>query len=197
MLSVGAGHESLVYWLANQVGRVIATDLYQGIWASSGAIEGDLRVLTHPEEFAPFTYRRERLRFLQMNGCALGFRTDTFDIVYSLSSIEHFGGWEGSRQAVEEMARVLKPGGMLALATDWAVAGIPRHEVFRPEEFRALIDVPGLSLVEPIDDRVWRRYETVPVDLQRNPFETPHLLVEDTGTTFTSVFVFLEKGAGG
>jgi len=32
VLSVGAGHEPVLYWLANRVGRVIATDMYGGVW---------------------------------------------------------------------------------------------------------------------------------------------------------------------
>jgi SAM-dependent methyltransferase len=193
ILSVGAGHESLVYWLANHVRRVIATDLYEGEWRSAGAAEGDVRVLTHPEEFAPFPYRRECLRFLQMNGRHLAFRDASFDVAYSLSSVEHFGGWAGARQAVEEMARVVRTGGLVVLATEWCVSGPSRDEVFQPEEVRALVDVPGLALVEPIDDRVWVRNEGAPVDLRRNPYETPHMLVQIDGTIFTSVILFLRK----
>jgi len=56
-----------------------------------------------------------------------------------LSSIEHFGGFAGARQAVEEMARVLKPGGVLALATEWQVSGPsgPHEGIFEPAEVRA------------------------------------------------------------
>lgn len=193
VLSVGAGHEALLYWLANQVRFVMATDLYQGAWQSEGALEGDIRVLAHPEEFAPFPYRREHLRFLQMDGTRLGFRSGSFDVAYSLSSIEHFGGWEGARRAVEEMVQAVRPGGYVVVATEWGVSGPPRDEVFQPAEIHRLFDLPSARLVEPIDERVWQRYETAPVDLRRNPFETPHMLVEIDGTRFTSVVAFLQK----
>ena len=117
----------------------------------------------------------------------------TFDVAYSLSSIEHFGGWQGARHAVEEMARVVKPGGLVVVATEWVVSGPSRDEVFLPEEFRRLIDVRGLSLVEPLDDLVWRRNTGPVIDVRRNPFETPHMLVRIEETTFTSVLVFLRK----
>ncbi len=107
VISVGAGHESLAYWLANRVRLVIATDLYPGDWEASAGSEGDARVIKHPEEFAPFAYRREHLRFLRMDGRRLAFADAAFDVAYSLSSIEHFGGFAGARLAVEEMARVL------------------------------------------------------------------------------------------
>src|SRR5262249_16945777 len=31
VLSVGAGHEAVLYWLANHVGLVVATDMYEGV----------------------------------------------------------------------------------------------------------------------------------------------------------------------
>lgn len=193
IVSVGAGHEALLYWLANAAGYVLATDLYQGAWQSEGSLEGDIRVLAHPEEFAPFEYRRDRLRFLQMNGTALGVRDASFDVAYSLSSIEHFGGVEGARAAVVEMGRVVSPGGLVVVATEQVVSGPPRDEVFSRDEIGRIFDVPGLTPVEPVDGDVWRRYETTPVDLVANPFETPHMLVRIEDTVFTSVLVFLRK----
>jgi SAM-dependent methyltransferase len=195
VISVGAGHESLLYWLANHVHLVVATDMYEGRWESGGAREGDARVVERPEEFAPFPYRRERLVFLKMDGRLLAFQDASFDIAYSLSSIEHFGGISGARAAVEEMARVLRPGGVLALATEWQLDGPDHPEVFRPAQVRALIDRPGLRLVEDIDGRVYNRYRAEPIDLRRNPYQTPHMLVRDGETVFTSVMVFLRKEA--
>jgi SAM-dependent methyltransferase len=196
-VSVGAGHESLAYWLANRVRLVIATDLYPGDWEASAGSEGDARVIKHPEEFAPFPYRHDHLRFLQMDGRKLAFADGTFDVAYSLSSIEHFGGFAGARAAVEEMARVLAPGGVLALATEWRVSGPSgeREGIFEPDEVRALIDMPSLELVAPIDDRVWQRYAGTPVNLRLNRYETPHMLLEIDGTVFTSVMMFLRKKA--
>jgi SAM-dependent methyltransferase len=193
VLSVGAGHEPILYWLANHVGRVVATDLYEGSWTHKFAQEGNPDVLTNPGAYAPFAYREDRLTFLQMDGAALGLRDDTFDVVYSLSSIEHFGGVAGARTSVADMARVLKPGGILALATEWCVRGRAGGEVFSPDEVRAIIDHPRLRLVEPIDDRVWDRYQCDPVDLRVDRFQTPHMLLKHDDSIFTSVFVFLEK----
>ncbi len=193
ILSVGAGHEPVLYWLANRVRRVVATDLYAGAWQSEGAMEGDAGVLADPDAFAPFAYPRERLQFLPMDGRALAFGDGRFDAVYSLSSIEHFGGVEGARTAIAEMARVLKPGGVLALATEYVLAGPPHHEAFLPSQVRALLDHPSLALVQPLDDRVWQRYEYVPVDLRVNPHQTPHMVVTDLGSVFTSVMVFLRR----
>jgi SAM-dependent methyltransferase len=193
VLSVGAGHEAPAFWLANHAGRVIATDLYAGAWQSVGACEGSARVLQRPEDFAPFPYRADRLAFMRMDGRRLGFRDATFDIAYSLSSIEHFGGILGASDAVREMARVLKPGGVLALATEWCIDGPGGDEIFTPDEVRQLVTVPGLRLVEPIDDRVWSRYRSEPVDVERTPKKTPHMLLRQGESVFTSVMLFLRR----
>lgn len=193
VLSVGAGHEAPAFWLSNHVQRIVATDLYAGQWQSVGAREGDAAVLERPEEFAPFGYNGDRLTFMMMDGCRLGFRDASFDVAYSLSSIEHFGGVEGASTAVREMARVVKPGGIVAIATDWCVDGPPAEEVFTPDEVRAIIDVPGLSLVQPIDDRVWSRYQIDIVDVLSTPLKTPHMLLRQGDTVFTSVMMFLRR----
>jgi SAM-dependent methyltransferase len=193
VLSVGAGHEAVLYWLANRVGRVIATDMYGAVWQETGAREGDDSVLVDAARFAPFPYRQDRLVFLKMDGRFLAFPDAAFDVVYSLSSIEHFDGFRGARLAMDEMARVLKPGGVLALATEYCLAGPPHHEAFQPDQVYALLQHPNLTLVQPIDDRVWDRYEYTPVDLRRNPYETPNMVVTDLGSVFTSVMAFLRK----
>jgi SAM-dependent methyltransferase len=193
VLSVGAGHEPVLYWLANHVRSVIATDMYGGVWQAEGAREGDEAVLDDPHHFAPFPYREGRLVFMKMDGRRLAFSADTFDVVYSLSSIEHFGGFDGARMAVADMTRVLKPGGVMALATEYVIAGNAHHEAFQPDEVHALFDHPSLSLVEPIDDRVWQRYHYEAVDLRVNPYQTPHMVVSDLGSLFTSVMAFLRK----
>jgi SAM-dependent methyltransferase len=192
-VSIGAGHEHVIYWLANHVARVVATDMYEGSWQEERAREGDPIVLADPDRYAPFKYRRDHLQFMKMDGRALRFPDETFDVSYSLSSIEHFGGLEGAEQTMREMARVIKPGGVLALATEYIVSGPQREETFRAEDIYRLIDASGLELVEPIDEQVYKRYATRPVRLQDDPYQSPHMLVQLDDTVFTSVMMFLRK----
>jgi SAM-dependent methyltransferase len=193
IVSVGAGHEPVLYWLANHVHRVIATDIYEGVWRDLQSREGDPDVLRTPQAFAPFPYRRDRLTFLRMDGRHLAFRDGSFDIAYSLSSIEHFGGLPGAIAAVREMTRVLRPGGVLVLGTEYVLEG-PRHEeTFLPEEIAELVHQPGLELVQPIDDTVYRRYSYTPVDLYNSPYQTPHMVVRFDDTVFTTVMLFLRR----
>ena len=193
ILSVGAGHELVLYWLANQARRVVATDMYEGVWQDVQGREGDPDVIRRPEDYAPFAYRQDHLVFMKMDGRQLSFKDAAFDLAYSLSSIEHFGGVEGAAATIREMGRVLKPGGILALATEYVLSGPPHDETFQPHEISALLDQPGLELVEPLDARVFDRYTYVPIDLYHNPYQTPHLVVRFNDTVFTTVMVFLRR----
>lgn len=193
VLSVGAGHEGVLYWLANHVRRVVATDLYEGVWQDVQGREGDPNVLRNPEAYAPFPYRRDRLLFMRMDGRRLAFADGSFDVAYSLSSVEHFGGVENAWATLREMGRVLRPGGIVVLATEYVLDGPPHEETFLPDDFQRLIDQPDLELVEPIDTGVFNRYSFRPVDLYGDPFETPHMLVRFNDTVFTTVMVFLRR----
>ena len=122
-LSVAAGHEEVLFWLANRVGRVIATDIYgQGPFAPH---EADATMLENPSVFAPYPYREERLEVLEMNALDLGVPDESFDVVFSLNSIEHFGGRREIGQASREMARVLRPGGYAFIVTECFVGRHP------------------------------------------------------------------------
>jgi SAM-dependent methyltransferase len=193
VISVGAGHECVLYWLANHVGRVIATDMYDEQWNASRGKEGDARVLANGAIYAPFPYREDRLAFFRMDGRRLAFADATFDVAYSLSSIEHFGGFDGAVAALDEMTRIVKPGGIVVVATEYRLSGPSLAEVFEPAEIRRLFGRPRLRLVEPIDENVYRRYRYMPIDLIRLPYQTPHLVVKVDERVLTSVIGFLEK----
>jgi SAM-dependent methyltransferase len=65
----------------------------------------------------------------------LPFRTDSFDAIYSMGTIEHF---DETERAVEEIARVLKPGGS-------AIIGVPnRNDPFLRPLFVTLLQAIGM-----------------------------------------------------
>jgi ubiquinone/menaquinone biosynthesis C-methylase UbiE len=176
-LGVGAGDERMVFWLANRVGQVVATDIYgEGSFAER---EATATMLTNPASHAPFPYRDERLEVVYADARELPFPDASFDVVFSLSSIEHFGGPRDVARAAREMGRVLKPGGHALVATECFVSLDPREtaladslvravslntkrkratprrrliEGFTPRELHTRIVAPsGLELVQPLD----------------------------------------------
>ena len=178
-LAVGAGDERIVFWLANRLGRVVATDIYgEGDFAGREAAPS---MLDNPMAHAPFPYREDRLEVRWMDARQLDFPDASFDVVFSLSSFEHFGTPDDVAQAAAELGRVLRPGGHAFVVTecfvrrhplnaapvDFAVklatlgakrkrAGLRRRavvvEVFTPRELERLIVEPsGLELMQPLD----------------------------------------------
>jgi SAM-dependent methyltransferase len=198
-LGVGAGHERVLYYLANRSMLTVATDLYRGDFASSPAAEADSAFLRDPGAFAPFPYYRDRLIGLPADGCALPFATSSFDVVYSLSSIEHFGGHERASQAMGEMCRVLRPGGVACVATELVLEGGPHPAYFTPEDLvHYVIDASGLELVEPLNLRAPpREMMEDPVKLPEEYQRAPHIVLQEGQWKFTSVCLFLLKPHGG
>lgn len=146
-MGVGCGHEELMYFLANRVKIVDATDLYEGAYLGG---ESAADVLAHPDKYAPFRYRSDRLNILRMDAKKLDFEDGTFDFLFSLSSLEHFGKRMDQLTALKEMHRVLKPGGIAALTTELILNRLGhRRDYFRVEILEEIIRESGFFLVEP------------------------------------------------
>ena len=195
VLGVGAGHECVLYYLANRVRLVVATDLYRGDFVDAEAAEADPAFLKDPARFAPFHYREDHLVGLPADGCRLPFGDNSFDVVYSLSSIEHFGGHDKSAEAMREIGRVLKPGGIACVATEYILEGGTHGEYFTPEEIDVWLIAPsGLVLVEPFDPTPPpAQYLEDPVRLPEEVLKTPHIVLAVGDLRWTSIVLFLRK----
>ena len=164
ILSVGAGHETVLFWLANRVGKVVATDIYgEGIFSG---LEADRTMLNDPASFSPYPYRESHLEARQMDAKELEFEDGSFDAVFSLSSIEHFGSWADIRRSAEEIGRVLRPGGAAFVVTECflgrsllsppAVQEVGSKlfwpiRIFTPQAlYSMIIDPSRLELVQPL-----------------------------------------------
>ncbi len=204
ILAVAAGHEALVFELTNRVRWAFATDIYgMGPFAE---LEADMTMLRDPDSLASCPYNRRRLVVQYMNALDLRYEDETFDAVYSLSSVEHFGGLPGVRQALIEQHRVVRGGGTVAFTTEVIVNGADTfHEehllLSTPDQIESVCsDVPGLALIEPIEfglsDLTTMKVihlEDALADSLRGHTEYPHILLEQDGRIFTSISVFLRR----
>lgn len=179
VLAVGAGTEAPLFWLTNHVGEVVATDVY-GTGKFSG-LEARESMLDDPSVFAPAPYRADRLQVQWADARDLPFPDASFDVVYSLSSIEHFGAPADIAASAREMGRVLRPGGHAVVVTECFVRKHPLDtapvdllvrlatlgrkrteatlrrrvrlgEVFTPRELqRRIVEPSGMRLLQPLD----------------------------------------------
>lgn len=202
-LGTGCGHEAFLYRLAHHCSEVVATDLY-GETSFSGD-EADPSVLAEPERFAPFDYPHERLRFQRADALALDFADSTFDISFSFSAIEHYGGDHQTQLALAEMARVTRPGGYIALASEFVVKG-ERPDFYDHQRFFKFFSAPaGLEMVGHFDDsyQIQKPRQLRPSLIERvrqkiaNNFghhpEFPHIFVTERGAIWTSFHVLYRK----
>jgi len=199
-IGVGAGRECVIFWLGDRIAQVVATDLYGNEqWSTAGGREADAAVLEDPQAFCPRPIRGDAIEFRTMDGTDLSAYVDgTFDFAWSLSSIEHFGSHTRSGDAVREMARVVRSGGVLAVATEYLLLADQSHpEYFSHEDFEThvLQASPDLELIEPVD---WslppQEYliDSVVLPTMADKLRR-HVVLQDGHVQWTSVLVFFRK----
>jgi SAM-dependent methyltransferase len=207
VLGVGAGHEATIYWLTRKVAKVVATDLYEAEDAWSETDSG-AAMLTDPGRYWDREWNPERLEVRHMDALALEFEDESFDAVFSSSSIEHFGEFTQVRRAVEEIFRVLRPGGVAALSTEFRLEGPeigwPWLLRFDEPELRSLL-LDGLwwDPTGPLDLRISDEAvaKAVPfadaiddVHAGKRGWSTyPHVVLRDGDYLWTSVHLALVK----
>ena len=214
-LGIGAGNEPTSFYLTRFAEEVIATDLYLADgWEESA----DSSMLVNPGGHWPFLWDPTRLRVEDMNALALDLPDESVSGVFSSSSIEHFGDRNDVAKSLDEVWRVLRPGGILSISTEFRLEGdrpgIPGALLFDQEDVRTIfLGKRKWSLVEPFDDSVspatWGSlspFLDVAEDQNRQVARLgglwthhvtyaryPHILLEHQGRTFTSFHLALRK----
>lgn len=202
-LGVGAGREPVIFWLADCIKEVIATDLYGNeTWSGQDGNYGNEApkdILDDASKYSPKPIAKDRIRFENADGTSLQYKDQSFDFCWSLSSIEHFGGHDASRKAIREMARVTKPGGIVCVATEYLLLDDIQH----PEYFtkQQIIDylINATDGLELFDGMSW--------DLPPLPFLLDqvctngegvhrlrrHVVLNDGFHQWTSFMLFMRK----
>jgi SAM-dependent methyltransferase len=205
-VGVGSGIEPIPFYLANKISRVYATDLYEDdeSWKQAAPSE----FLKDPKKYSPFPYREDALTVLRMSGAKLDFPDESFDIAFSFSSIEHFGGenHSGALKAMKEIERVLKPGGIAVIATEYILNDKEHPEFFNKRTIHSdLIDrLDKLKLVEPLDLRITTNTLDTVIDYNSEAkiWDTldweykrthSHIVIKYYNILLTSVMVVLQK----
>lgn len=168
ILGVGAGTEATIFWLTRHVKRVFATDLYltEDSWS---AMDSGAGMLHAPEVETTLDWNPRRLVVQHMDALELRYEDESFDGIFSSGSIEHFGDLDNIHKSVEEMYRVLRPGGVVGLATEFRLAGpapgLPGTVLFDEAELgQVLLDGMDWQLASPLDFSISDETMAAPVD---------------------------------
>jgi SAM-dependent methyltransferase len=193
-IGIASSKEPLLFYLANNVNHVYATDLYD----STKDIHTPSDFPENPKKYAPFPYKEGALTVLRMDATNLEFPPESFDIAFSISSIEHFGGknHSGALRCLKEIERVLKTGGIAVITTEYILNDKEHPEFFnRRTIYDDLINkLEKLQLVEPLDLRI----TTGTLDTAMGLYDTegishPDILLRYGDLLFTSVMLVFQK----
>jgi SAM-dependent methyltransferase len=209
-LSLGGGNERVLYSIANHVKKLFVTDLYD---------EGttwDCARTTDPDEFIklskPFPVADDKFKALRMDMRYIDFQEDSFDFCYSSCAIEHIGEYQDFLQHLNEVNRVLKPGGIYIFTTEMQFGektiSDQNNFIFTKEYLSELIANSDLDFVSDVDTTLTRNQINLPNPtnlknlsytgknfINEKLFEQfPHLILLRGSVPFTSVLLILRKG---
>jgi SAM-dependent methyltransferase len=193
-LGVASATEVILFYLANILNHVYATDLYD----SSKFRHTPSDFPENPKKYAPFPYKEDALTVLRMDATNLEFPSESFDIAFSISSIEHFGGrnHSGALKGLREIERVLKPGGLAVITTEYILNDKDNYEFFNKHTiYSDLIDkLERLKLVEPLDLRITSKTLDTVMGINDTVEKThPHILLRARDLLFTSLMLVFQN----
>ena len=214
-LGIGAGNEPTIFHLTRSAKAVLATDLYDVPgWEESANVS----MLTDPGFHWPFEWDPSKLRVRNMDALALDLPDESISGVFSSSSVEHFGDREAVRRSIDEAHRVLEPGGILSVSSEFRISGerpgIPGALLFDEDDIEDIfIGDRDWSLLEPFDPNVsdatiatQQDFETAAADQNSSVDRLgglwthhveyavyPHLVLRHLGRRFTSFHLALRK----
>ncbi len=191
-LAVGAGKEMLMWKIADRVGSLEAIDFYDD--RSKQLFDVPVDLPENPEAYAPEGASLENFRVRRMDGRSLSHDDESFDFAYAASVIQHCGGREGSRRMLQEMARVVKPGGVIAVSSDVILNSAIDHSRPRLSEVEDFFsDFNDMKMIgafgRDLNDETMEAFADCPANEGRRP----HFLHRCGSSILTSMVIFLEK----
>ena len=209
ILGVGAGQEITIYELAAAgAEEVIASDIYldhDSEWAHwwEGFLKDPMSACpAHLKTQVP----RGSVLAIHADMTDLPFRSDSFDAVFSSGSIEHVGqpntpDYGAIQKAATEIGRVLKPGGVATLSTEWKLKGDGwgwGHVRLFDESniYTHIIEPSGCTLIdEPnwVCDEPLTEYVVLKDLVEKRASEKGFVVLREHDFFYTSVHLAMQK----
>lgn len=205
-LGIGCGHEAFMYALTNHVKLVIGTDIYGS--SAFNKDEADDAILRDPSQFCNFSYKNENLLIRTMDSTDMDFADNSFDILFSFSSLEHFGKNEAIVKSVRDSYRVLKKGGIYVLSVDYLLdspeeknrdkrKGLAGELFAKGDIFDLIINSAGFKVAHEIDFHVKRNKITNVYNFNTGESTSgrihPHIYLSYDNLLFSSLSISLLK----
>jgi SAM-dependent methyltransferase len=200
ILGIGAAKEATISMLSNHVKRVFATDIYLDGGSWQHWYEKELLVDARP--YMRENYNHKRVVWQHVDGRDLPYEDNSFDGVFSCSSVEHFGDESDIRKAIEEACRVLRPGGVAAISSEFKISGegdgFANVQLFDKDRIQKVwIDGIDWSLVEMIDyeldDTDYIDFERSISDKEYQKVAHPHIKLDNGSYKWTSIHMTFRK----
>ncbi|MEL7088790.1 MAG: class I SAM-dependent methyltransferase, partial [Planctomycetota bacterium] len=121
-VGLGVGAEPLMFYFAQHCRSVVGLDRYAD---DSGWREARFAGPASVHEASPVDYPRDRLRVIDADMRFLPLEDASCDLVWSCSSIEHVPHPADLLQAFREAHRVLRPGGVAVITTEYSLLETP------------------------------------------------------------------------
>ncbi|MEM1109173.1 MAG: class I SAM-dependent methyltransferase [Planctomycetota bacterium] len=121
-VGLGVGAEPLMFYLAQRCRSVVGLDRYadDSGWREARFAGPDLIY-----EVSPVDYPRDRLRVIDADMRRLPLGDESCDLVWSCSSVEHVARPAELLEVFREVHRVLRPGGVAVITTEYALLETP------------------------------------------------------------------------
>jgi SAM-dependent methyltransferase len=164
-LSMGSGHETVLYAIARRVKHLTVTDLYaeDSSWECARASNADEYV----RKSKPFPVADERLTVLNMDMRDLSFADGSFDFAYSSCAFEHIGGDDDFIRHLREVYRVLRNGGVYIMTTEFTfnvtTIPIPNNYLFSADHLSRLIAASGFTPERTFDASLAEQSANFPI----------------------------------
>ncbi len=209
---IGAGTEATIFALARRGALVFPADRYLSRTEWSDVAPAGM--LVNPAQYSSLEVPLGHVIPVHSSALRPNLPSDTFDAVFSSGSIEHFGSLENVALAAAEIGRILKPGGVASISTEFRIEG-PHDRpwfddnviLFTPSMLiRYIVEPSGLTMREGLDttqsDRTFESRQNL-VDFLRRTLAVhnleekravyPNLVLYHDGFLFCSVALTLHK----
>jgi SAM-dependent methyltransferase len=212
-LSMGGGKERVLYSIAQYIGKLVVTDLYETntTWDCAKTEDPESFIKSDP----PFPVDLDRIQAQRMDMRHLEFPDRSFDFCYSTCAVEHIGREEDFVRHFNEVARVLKDDGVYIMTTEVTCTATtirdPHNYVFALDDLFSLIYQSDLLPAEDFNAHVTDHWINRPIPsnarnlsfepdghyVRRLFEEAPHLHLLRGKYPFTCGLFVLRKRQGG